>query len=168
MNVQLSSCTVKDTEALYAFEIDNRLFFEQSIPSRGDAYYLPETFKERHAALLQEQQDGSSFFYLIKDEAGTILGRINLVDRNQIEKTAQLGYRIGQVHAGKGIAKEAVRLLLGQCREYDIDEVEAKTTDANIASQKILTHNGFKRVDKKEEVAFNGQRIQLMHYSWRR
>ena len=62
MNIQLSSCTAKDLEALYAFEIENRLYFEQSIPSRGDAYYLPETFKERHAALLQEQQDGSSFF----------------------------------------------------------------------------------------------------------
>ncbi|WP_214845654.1 MULTISPECIES: GNAT family N-acetyltransferase [unclassified Exiguobacterium] len=105
MNIQLTSCTAKDTEALYAFEI---------------------------------------------------------------EKTAQLGYRIGQVHAGKGIAKEAVRLLLGQCREHDTDEVQAKTTDANIASQKILEHNGFEPIDKKEEAVLDGQRIQLMHYSWRR
>ena len=168
MRIQLKACTAGDADELYAFECDNRRYFEQSIPSRGDDYYVPDIFRERHAALLQEQKDGSSVFFLIKNETGSILGRINLVDRSPIEKSAQLGYRIGQVHTGRGIAKEAVRLLLRHCQKLEIDKVEAKTTDGNFASQKILTHSGFRRVNKEEEVVLHDQRMRLIHYIWAR
>lgn len=164
MKIQLKACTPLDTEELYAFELKNRTYFEQSIPSRGDDYYMPEMFKQRHASLLQEQRDGTSFFYLIKDEGGEIIGRINLVDRDVTTKRAELGYRIGQNHTGNGIAKEAVRLLIGQCKKLDIKEIQAKTTDGNIASQKILTSNGFQQESKAMEVELNGQRMMLIQF----
>ena len=113
---------------------------------------------------MQEQRDGTSFFYLIKGEDGEILGRINLVDRDVTTKRAELGYRIGQNHTGKGIAKEAVRLLIGQCQKLDIKEIQAKTTDGNIASQKILTGNGFQQESKAVEVELNGQRMRLIPF----
>jgi ribosomal-protein-alanine N-acetyltransferase len=168
MKIQLKACTAGDADELYAFECDNRRYFEQSIPSRGDDYYVPDIFRERHAALLEEQKHGSSVYFLIKNETGSILGRINLVDRNSIDKSAQLGYRIGQSHTGKGIAKEAVRLLIMHCQKFYIDKVEAKTTDGNFASQKILTHNGFRRVNKEEVVVLHGHRMMLIHYIWAR
>ncbi|QNR21105.1 GNAT family N-acetyltransferase [Exiguobacterium sp. Helios] len=164
MKIQLKACTALDAEELYVFELENRLYFEQSIPSRGEDYYLPEIFKQRHASLLQEQRDGTSFFYLIKDEGGEIMGRINLVNRDVTTKRAELGYRIGQNHTGKGIAKEAVRLLIGQCRKLDIKEIQAKTTDGNIASRKILTGNGFQQESKAVEVELNGQRMMLIQF----
>ena len=164
MKIQLKACTALDAEELYAFELENRPYFEQSIPSRGDDYYMPETFKQRHASLLQEQRDGTSFFYLITDEGGEIIGRINLVDRDVTTKRAELGYRIGQNHTGKGIAKEAVRLLIEQCPKLDIHEIQAKTTDGNIASQKILTGNGFQRENTAVEVELNGQRTRLIPF----
>ena len=164
MKIQLEACTALDAEELYAFELENRLYFEQSIPSRGEDYYLPEIFKQRHASLLQEQRDGTSFFYLIKGEGGEIMGRINLVDRDVTTKRVELGYRIGQNHTGKGVAKEAVRLLIGQCRKLDIKEIQAKTTDGNIASQKILTSNGFRQENTAVEVELNGQRMMLIQF----
>lgn len=94
MKIQLKACTALDAEELYAFELENRLYFEQSIPSRGEDYYLPEIFRQRHASLLQEQREGTSFFYLIKGEGGEIMGRINLVDQDVTTKRAELGYRI--------------------------------------------------------------------------
>lgn len=63
MNIQLQACTAQDADELFTFERDNRRYFEQLIPSRGDDYYEPETFRERHASLLQEQLDGNSFFF---------------------------------------------------------------------------------------------------------
>jgi len=164
MEIQLKACTVMDAEALYAFELKNRTYFEQSIPSRGNDYYLFEIFKQRHASLLQEQREGTSFFYLIKDVGGEILGRINLVDRDVTTKRAELGYRIRQNHAGKGIAKEAVRLLIKKCPKFDIHEIKAKTTEGNIASQKILTGNGFQRENTAVEVELNGQRTRLISF----
>ncbi|MGE6555528.1 GNAT family N-acetyltransferase [Exiguobacterium artemiae] len=164
MKIQLKACTALDAEELYTFELKNRTYFEQLIPSRGDDYYMPETFKQRHASLLQEQRDGTSFFYLITDEGGEIMGRINLVNRDVTTKRAELGYRVGQNHTGKGIAKEAVRLLIGQCRKLDIKEIQAKTTDGNIASQKILIGNGFQQESKAVEVELNGQRMMLIQF----
>ena len=45
MKIQLKACTALDAEELYVFELKNRTYFEQSIPSRGDDYYMPEIFK---------------------------------------------------------------------------------------------------------------------------
>jgi len=164
MKIKLKACAVLDAEELYVFELKNRTYFEQSIPSRGDDYYMPEIFKQRHASLLQEQRDGTSFFYLITDEGGEIMGRISLVDRDVTTKRAELGYRIGQNHTGKGIAKAAVRLLIGQCRKLGIKEIQAKTTDGNIASQKILISNGFRQENTAVEVELNGQRMMLIPF----
>ncbi|EJW15465.1 hypothetical protein OB446_021890 [Paenibacillus alvei] len=41
------------------------IFFEQMVPSRGEAYYKPEMFKMRHEALMDEQAQGDSHFYLV-------------------------------------------------------------------------------------------------------
>ncbi|ACB60944.1 GCN5-related N-acetyltransferase [Exiguobacterium sibiricum 255-15] len=164
MNIQLQACTAQDADELFAFERDNRRYFEQSIPSRGDDYYEPETFRERHASLLQEQLDGKSFFFLIKNETGSILGRINLVDRHPITKRAELGYRIGRLNTVKGIATQAVRLLMEYCPALDIQEIQAKTTDGNTASQIILSRNGFKRVNEEETAELNGQQVTLIQF----
>ncbi|MGG1685217.1 GNAT family N-acetyltransferase [Pseudalkalibacillus sp. NRS-1564] len=49
---------------------------------------------------------------LKKDENGTILGRINLVDSNPSNNSVELGYRIGEENTGNGIATKALKLLL--------------------------------------------------------
>lgn len=106
-------------------------------------------------------------FYLIKDENDSILGRINLVDMNDSDKIGYLGYRVGQNHTGKGIAKKALKLLLVTIGELDIKEIKAKTTTNNIASQKVLEQNGFERTEKNDdEFEMNGQTVKFVHYTW--
>jgi ribosomal-protein-alanine N-acetyltransferase len=156
-----------DFENLHKFEIENRTFFEEMIPSRGDDYYRPESFRARNELLLDEQAEGLSYFYLIKDEHHSILGRINLVDINFSNKIGFLGYRVGKIHTGKGIAKKALQLLLHTIIDLDIKEVHAKTTAHNIASQKVLMQNGFKHtVTSEEEFEMNGQMLQFTNYIW--
>ncbi|MGO4532106.1 GNAT family N-acetyltransferase [Paenibacillus sp. 2TAF8] len=160
---------LKDTdfENLYKFEIENRTFFEEMIPSRGDDYYRPEVFRVKSELLLDEQAKGLSYFYLIKDEDRSILGRINLVDINFSNRIGFLGYRVGKIHTGKGIAKQALKLLLQTIIDLDIKEVHAKTTTHNIASQKVLMQNGFKHtVTSDEEFEMNGQKLQFTNYIW--
>lgn len=62
MNLLIETLQDVDAESLYEFEIDNRTFFEEMIPTRGDDYYKPEVFKVRHKSLLEEQVKGISFF----------------------------------------------------------------------------------------------------------
>ena len=167
MDILIDKLQVKDAEDLYKFELENRDFFEEMVPSRGDDYYKPEIFKKRHEALLEEQAQGGSYFYLIKDKNGSILGRINLVDIEESQKIGHLGYRVGQEFTGKGVANKALKLLLETVTNQDIKQVNAKTTITNIASQKILEKNGFEHIETRhDEFEMNGQRLKFVYYKW--
>lgn len=126
--------------AVLAFELANRSYFAASISDRGDEYF--DQFAERHAALLADQETGTCAFYLLVDRDGSVLGRFNLTDIK--DGSAELGYRVAQRVSGRGVATAAVREL---CRlavsEYDLRTLRAKTTDQNVASQKVLTKTGF-------------------------
>jgi len=153
----------RDAEELFEFEKNNRLFFEQMVPGRGEDYYNFETFKIRHRELLTEQQENKSKFYLIKDNSGSIIGRINIVDIDTTNDIAEVGYRVGQEYGGKGIAARALKLLLET--EIRVKKIKAKTTTNNIASQRVLEKNGFKQLsisDNKFEM--NGKKLQFIDY----
>lgn len=167
----MSGITIKklsalDEEDLFQFEGMNRAYFEEMVPSRGEEYYDRDVFRERHHALLEEQSGGRTSFYLIKDGEGNIVGRINLVCEE--EKRGDLGYRIGSDYTGKGIAKQALKLLIDSVKVSEIEEVHAKTTSNNIASQKVLEKNGFTRVGHDEDCfSMNGEQVNFVYYSWR-
>ncbi|AZU62432.1 GNAT family N-acetyltransferase [Neobacillus mesonae] len=167
MDIVIEKLDSTDEKDLYKFEFENRTFFEEMVPTRGDDYYKPEFFNIRHESLLEEQAKGISNFYLIKDQNGSILGRINLVDIDESYKIGHLGYRVGQQHTGKGVATKALKLLLETVIELGIKQVKAKTTTDNIASQKVLEKNGFERTETGDkEFEMNGQKLQFVHYIW--
>jgi ribosomal-protein-alanine N-acetyltransferase len=167
MEIVIEKLHGTDEKALYKFELENRTFFEEMVPTRGDDYYKPEVFKNRHESLLAEQAEGISYFYLIKDENGSILGRINLIDIDESNKIGHLGYRVGQQHTGKGVAKKALQLLVETMIELGIKQVKAKTTTNNIASQKVLERCGFEQTETSdEEIELNGQKLKFVNYTW--
>lgn len=167
MEISISRLQESDVEQLYKFETDNRAFFEQMVPSRGEAYYQFETFKFRHGELLTEQDDTNSRFYLIRDERGNIVGRINLVAIDEPKRVAEVGFRVGENYVGKGIASNALKQLLET--EKGFQTIKGKTTSNNIASQKTMENNGFKKVGISEEVfEFNGEKVMFVHYIWER
>jgi ribosomal-protein-alanine N-acetyltransferase len=127
-------------DALLAFERANRAYFARSVPDRGDAYFAG--FPARHQALLAEQDAGLCHFHVVLDEAGELIGRVNLVD--VADSQAELGYRIGESAAGRGVATASVREL---CRlaatTYGLVSLSAVTTLDNPASRTVLRRNGF-------------------------
>lgn len=167
MDIFIEKLNRMDEENLYKFELENRNFFEELVPTRGDDYYKPEVFKIRHETLLEEQAKGISYFYLIKDKNGSILGRINLVDIDESHKIGHLGYRVGQRHTGKGVSKKALELFFKIALEQNIKKIKAQTTTNNIASQKVLEKNGFERIGTSDkEFEMNGQKLKFVYYIW--
>lgn len=131
-------------EALLAFERENRAYFSASVPDRGDAYFTG--FAERHHELLTEQEAGLHHFHLIEDADGTVLGRINLVDVG--DGSAELGYRIAEKAAGRGLATWAVQQVCALAvREYGLTALRAETTLDNTGSRAVLAHSGFEPVE---------------------
>ncbi|MFD9728626.1 GNAT family N-acetyltransferase [Streptomyces sp. NPDC059072] len=137
---ELELLRVDHAPALLAFERENRAYFAASVPDRGDSYFAH--FDERHGALLAEQADGLCFFHLLVGDDGEVLGRVNLVDVE--DGSAELGYRIAERAAGRGLATAAVREV---CRlaatRYGVTTLRAVTTLDNTGSRTVLTRTGF-------------------------
>ncbi len=92
--------------------------------------------------MLIEQEAGSGAFYVLVDEDGSVLGRFNLYDIK--DGTAELGYRVAQHVAGRGVATATVRELCRLATARDgLRELRAATARENVASQKVLTKAGF-------------------------
>ncbi|WP_242223335.1 GNAT family N-acetyltransferase [Bacillus cereus group sp. BfR-BA-01380] len=163
MELYIEQLKEQDAEELFAFECSNRAFFEKTVPSRGEDYYTFETFQKVFYELLQEQFERISYFHLIRNDEGTIVGRINLVDIEKDKELGYLGYRIGEKYAGRGIATKGVTLLLAETANYHVTEIHAKTTTDNIASQKVLEKSNFSRISIDENV----DQTDFIHYIWK-
>ena len=126
--------------AVLAFELANRAYFAASVSDRGDDFF--DQFSDRYTALLAEQEAGICAFSVLVAEDGSVLGRFNLVGIE--DHTAELGYRVAQHVAGRGVATATVREL---CRlaaaQHGLRTLQAATAHQNPASQKVLTKAGF-------------------------
>lgn len=126
--------------AVLAFERANRAYFAASISDRGDKFF--EQFAERHRARLAEQDAGEAAYYVLVADDGSILGRFNLIFTGA--GTAELGYRVAEHAAGRGVATATVRELcqLAAAR-HRLRILRASTSHDNVASQKVLAKAGF-------------------------
>ena len=168
MEVRLHKLQESDAESLFHFEVANRVYFNKMVPDRGEDYYKFKFFNDKLLQLITEQSLGFSTFYLIKDENGFIIGRINLVDFNHANQSVELGYRISEDQSGKGMATLGVKQVLGEVYHQDkIKHISARTTKDNLASQKVLENNGFTySFTDPNEVLLNGVKVNLIHYRW--
>jgi len=126
--------------AVLAFELANRAYFAAAVSDRGDAFF--DRFRERLSAMLAQQDAGINAFYVLIAEDGSILGRFNLYDVE--DGTAELGYRVAQHIAGRGVATATVREL---CRlavaRHGLRTLRAAAAHDNDASRKVLAKAGF-------------------------
>jgi len=126
--------------AVLAFELANRAYFADSISDRGDEFFAQ--FTDRYGALLAEQDAGVAAFHVLVDEGGSVLGRFNLIFAG--DGIAELGYRVAQNAAGRGVATAAVRELCQLAAlQYGLRTLRAATSRENVASQKVLAKAGF-------------------------
>jgi ribosomal-protein-alanine N-acetyltransferase len=140
--------------AVLAFELANRVYFAASVSDRGDDFF--DQFTDRHSALMAEQEASICAFYVLVAEDGSVLGRFNLVDIE--DGTAELGYRVAQHVAGRGVATATVREL---CRlaaaRRGLRTLRAATARENAASQKVLTRAGFVPVGPADPADLGGK-----------
>jgi ribosomal-protein-alanine N-acetyltransferase len=137
---ELQRLDASHAPAVLAFELANRAYFAASISDRGDDFFAE--FTDRFDALLAEQENGGCAFYVLVDEDGSVLGRFNLVGISA--GTAELGYRVAERVAGRGVATATVRELcqLAAAR-HGLHTLRAATSHDNVASQQVLAKAGF-------------------------
>jgi ribosomal-protein-alanine N-acetyltransferase len=140
--------------AVLEFEKENRAYFAASITDRGDEFF--DRFEEILRDRLAEQQAGEGAYHVVVDDDGSVLGRFNLIITG--DGTAELGYRVAERAAGRGVASAAVRELsrLAASR-YGLRTLRAATSHANIASQRVLTNNDFVPVGPADPAEIGGK-----------
>ncbi|HLO02084.1 MAG TPA: GNAT family N-acetyltransferase [Symbiobacteriaceae bacterium] len=162
----LEALRVAHATEIIAFEQENRTFFAQFVPDRGDAYFIPANMERFLAEIEAEQARGECFLYLVRSSSGELVGRVNLVEVQGT--TASLGYRIGAKHGGQGYATEAVRLALTAAASRGITRVTAMTTSGNVGSQIVLRRNGFAETDgSPKHLDVNGTQQKAIHFERR-
>ncbi len=91
-----------------------------------------------------------------RSRAWRVLGRFNLY--NVQDGTADLGYRVAQHVAGRGVATATVHAL---CRlaaaRHGLRTLRAATSHENAASQKVLTKAGFVLVGPADPADLGGK-----------
>ncbi|MFI7541668.1 GNAT family N-acetyltransferase [Actinoplanes sp. NPDC049599] len=141
--MRLQRLTGAHATAVLRFEQENREWFARSVPDRGDDYFA--TFPDRHAALLAEQDAGDCHFHVLIDEDGAVVARLNLVD--VADGQAELGFRVAQRAAGRGVATAGVRQICALARTgYGLRRLIADADRDNAGSLTVLRRTGFRPV----------------------
>ena len=142
--ISLELLSEENSIDVYAFEKENREYFERSLPPRPAHYFDLEGFKEITRELLREQENHNIYMHIIRDVQGVMVGRINLSVLENDQKTAELGYRIGENVTNLGYASEAVKLILDKAfNTYGLNKIIAGTARDNLTSKRVLLKNGF-------------------------
>ena len=151
---ELRRLTAGDAPAVLAFELANRAYFAASVSDRGQEFF--DRFTELYSALLAEQEAGIGAFYVLVAEDGSVLGRFNLYRIH--DGTADLGYRVAQHAAGRGVATAAVlELCQLAAARHGLRALRAATSRDNAASQKVLTKAGFAPVGPADPADLGGK-----------
>ncbi|EJN20033.1 acetyltransferase, ribosomal protein N-acetylase [Pseudomonas sp. GM79] len=142
--VRIRTLQSTDAEALLAFEMDNREWFERFIDARDAAFYTVQGVTDHIAAYLSGFTAGTWHPFVLEEAGGTIVGRANLKGIDMSERSAEVGYRIAQSACGRGLATLAVRHLIQEALlHWNLKQLVANVYAGNIGSAKVLERCGF-------------------------
>lgn len=124
--------------------------------------YFPHPYTRKKAEEWVFMQQGKKPVTNFAIEAdGKLVGGIGLLTKDDIYRcTMEIGYWIGEPYWGKGIATEAVRILVEAVwKEFpDIVRIYAHVFAQNTASSRTLEKNGFTLESiQRKSVIKNGQ-----------
>jgi len=104
---------------------------------------------------LSSNPDADRVFEIREVNGGEIVGLIGLHTINWKTRTAYVGYLLRKQFWGKGYMTEAVSLVMDYAfNDMDLRKLTSSVLEPNIASQKVLEKNGFRRSGVFREVQF--------------
>jgi [ribosomal protein S5]-alanine N-acetyltransferase len=143
-DVRIRNLRHDDDAALLAFELANRAWFERHVEARDPDFYSIDGVRMHILGMLAEFAAGQCHPCLLVDEQDAIVGRANLKDIDRASGSAEVGYRIGEQHIGKGYATLALQQLIELARtRWKLRTLQALVIDGNAASAKVLFRCGF-------------------------
>ncbi|GAA0180997.1 GNAT family N-acetyltransferase [Clostridium sediminicola] len=95
------------------------------------------------------------FGIFLKNESNKLVGIIEPMDFKKKINMVSLGYFLAEEYWGKGIASEAISIMIKFLFErVNINRIQAEVMLANKASKKVLLKNGFTKEGLSRQAAF--------------
>lgn len=147
-NVLLRLPQMQDYEAWYALRRGSQDFLRPFEPRWTELDLTRRIFAMRVRRARQEAEEGTDYTLFIFRPDGRqeiLLGGITLSNiRRRAAQFVNLGYWMGQTHAGKGVMTEAVGVVLPFVfNTLDLHRIHAAFLPTNTASRRVLEKNGF-------------------------
>jgi ribosomal-protein-alanine N-acetyltransferase len=130
-----------DAQALLELRLANRDYFQRWEPDLGepDRWYTLDS-------IVTWITDDQHRFVILDDDAIAGMVAVTGVARGAFE-SAMISYFVDAARSGRGLASAAVAAAMRFAfDDLGLHRLEAGTATANIASQRVLEHNGFTKV----------------------
>jgi len=152
--MQIRDLVFTDAENLLEFELENRLWFEQFITPRDDQFFTVAAVQDHIRAYILAKLQNRFHGCVVVDDANKIIARANLREINLKRSTAEIGYRVAEAHAGKGVASFATRHLMALAYdEWKLKQLRGFVSINNVASARVLEKNGFVKIGLHADLA---------------
>lgn len=98
-----------------------------------------------------------STFFVIREYDDRIIGMINIrhaINKFLLNEYGNIGYAVRPTERNKGYANQILYLALNKCKEIGLSKVLLVCAKDNIASEKVIKHNGgiyWDKIDTKCE-----------------
>lgn len=109
--------------------------------SRACASYVSHLPPEAGAATT----DRFGYYQIVED--GAVIGGIGF-HAPPLDGVVEIGYGVVPSARGRGVAKEALRLIIGIAEEAGVRTVIGRTSEDNVASQRVMEAAGMVRVGR--------------------
>jgi ribosomal-protein-alanine N-acetyltransferase len=131
-----------------ALRAESRSFLEPWEPRWSTDELERSAWRQRLGRYQEDFASGSAVvFFIFENAAATLIGGITLGNiRHGVSQTGQIGYWIGERHAGRGFMLEALDLLADYAFDVlRLHRIEAACIPGNKRSIRVLEKAGFTR-----------------------
>lgn len=158
----------QDAKELSSLLARNKYFWSTYEPIHREEFYTEEAQYKKIIEGLQLMSLKREFSFGIYDQqTKKLIGHISLYAVKKLPySSAFVGYSMDEAYTGRGIATEAVTLVVQFAfRQLDLHRVEAYVAPSNLPSRRVIEKSGFVQEGLLRELLFiNGKWID--HYMY--
>lgn len=146
--LRLRAFGLADAEELHA------LFSDPLTHTAGSGPFttLSQTEQWIRNRIIAQQEHGLCWYALREHDTDVLVGNCGVLRGRASYAEPEIGYLIRKTHQGQGLASEAARAVLNECRAAGIGRVWASVRPHNAASRRVAGRLGMRieRTDRDE------------------
>ena len=159
-NLTLTPYETADADSLFQLTVKNKAWLRDWLDWVDNVKTSGDTL-----AFLEQQIAGDLLGYIIRYDE-TMVGTVGVVQVDEMESSAEIGYWIDKEMQGKGIVTWAVRKLVSDLvKKNKLKSVLITCVGHNYGSQRVATKCGFEYAGiRRDGIVLNGMKHDLLVY----